>query len=427
MIKFIIKGLLRDKSRSLFPIIIITVTVATIIFTLGFLRGSINNMLIDNAVISSGYEKIVTKGYADHMEMLPNDLAMLEIDSLILKLNKLYQDYFWTEKITFSGLLDVPDQNNETKSQSTVIGMGIDLFSNKSRQIELWKLENCLRTGRLPKKSNEVLISTKLANNLNVNIDQIVTFIGTTMENSFTTYNFKIVGTFDLKKGQIDKKMMLLDISGAQNALDMKSAASEILGYSNNLFYDDKRVIQIKNHFNLNHHDSSNIFSPVMISLRDSNQMGSIIDFSNSALAIIGIIFIIIVMVVLWNMGIMNGLRRYGEFGLRLAIGETKMHVYKSMIYEAIIIGFFGTIIGTIIGVYITYYFQENGIDYTQVVENMNNNTLVLPNIFYTKVTPDLFYIGLLPGLFSTVFGTMIAGIAIFRREMSLLIKELET
>ena len=34
--------------------------------------------------------------------------------------------------------------------------------------------------------------------------------------------------------------MVLLDISGAQKALDMEGAATEILGFTNSLFYDDK-------------------------------------------------------------------------------------------------------------------------------------------------------------------------------------------
>ena len=111
--------------------------------------------------------------------------------------------------------------------------------------------------------------------------------------------------------------------------------------------------------------DTLDIFSPYMLALRDGNQMGTMVDMSNAMLAIMGSVFLVIVMVVLWNMGLMNGLRRYGEVGLRLAIGEPKGHVYRSLILEAVIIGLFGTVVGTGLGLSITYYVQENGIDYT--------------------------------------------------------------
>ena len=132
-------------------------------------------------------------------------------------------------------------------------------------------------------------------------------------------------------------------------------------------------------------------------------------------------------MIVLWNMGLMNGLRRYGEFGLRLAIGESKSQVYRTMIIEAILIGFMGTLLGTILGVILTYYVQEFGIDYSEALNQISSSAIVMTNVFYAKVTPELYYIGFIPGVLATVLGTMLAGLAIFKREMSQLFKELET
>ena len=52
---------------------------------------------------------------------------------------------------------------------------------------------------------------------------------------------------------------------------------------------------------------------------------------------------------------------------------------------------------------------------------------MVMPNIFYAKVTTDLYYIGFIPGVLATVLGTMLAGLAVYKREMAQLFKELET
>ena len=303
------------------------------------------------------------------------------------------------------------------------------------------------------------------------------------MDNAFTTYNFNVVGTFNLNKGQADRQMILVDISGARQALDMEDAASEIFGYHNSLYYDDEDAVRIRSDFNLTYSDSiaqmlrneesynalsfmagwnkiSNaekrklpkqrtdalsdnqmydnidewedlsvedpaIFTPKMIALRDSSQLASMVDFSNVAMSVMAAIFLVIVMVVLWNMGLMNGLRRYGEFGLRLAIGESKGQVYRSMIIEAVLIGFVGTLLGTLLGVSLTYYVQEFGIDYSEAINQMSSE-MVLPNVFYAKVTSELYYIGFIPGVIATVLGTMLAGLAIYKREMSQLFKELE-
>ena len=67
--------------------------------------------------------------------------------------------------------------------------------------------------------------------------------------------------------------------------------------------------------------------------------------------------------------------------------------------------------IGTGLGLSIVYYVQENGIDYSEVVATMSTASMVMPNVFYAKITPDLYYIGFIPGLIATVLGTMLAGI----------------
>jgi putative ABC transport system permease protein len=163
------------------------------------------------------------------------------------------------------------------------------------------------------------------------------------------------------------------------------------------------------------------------MALRDVNQMGTMVDYMSAASGLIVGVFLVISMIVLWNMGLMNGLRRYGEIGMRLAMGESKGQVYRSMIMESVIIGFIGTIIGTGLGIGLTYYMQEVGLDYSVAMESLSSTEIIMSNVFYAQVTPELYYIGFMPGVLATVLGTMLAGRAIYKREMAQLFKELET
>jgi putative ABC transport system permease protein len=427
MLKFILKGILRDRSRSLFPIIVVALIVALVIFNRGFLVGTMNGMFRDTAVISSGHVKIMTHAYQEESQLMPNDLALMNVGEITEILGLKYSDYFWSPRISFAGLLDLPDEQGETKSQGPVMAIGIDFLSSESRQFELWELEKRIDSGHMIKNANDALVGAKLAEKLGLSLGDQVTYIGTTMNNAFTTFNFTVVGTFNLGMGPLDKQMMLVDIEGARMALDMNDAASEILGFKHDLYYDDDAAVAIRNQFNAVHSDASDIFRSSMIALRDANQMGAMIDLVDWSTFIILGIFLLIAMIVLWNMGIMSGLRRYGEMGIRLAMGETKGQVYRSLILESVIIGTIGTIIGTLIGLPLTYYIQEVGIDYSAAFENLNSSSLIMSSVFYTKVTPDLYYIGFIPGVLATVFGTMLAGRAIYKREMAQLFKELET
>ena len=426
MINFLFKGLIRDRSRSFFPLIIITSIVAIIIFFSGFLNGIYNSLFFNTALVNSGHIKVVTHAYNLEYQLLPNDLALLESDKLINDLEERYQDYMWTRRITFAGLLDVPDSNGETLMQSPVFGLGIDFLSNNSKQFKVWGIDDKITKGEIFSNKNEILLSERLAERLNVNPGNIVTFIGSTMDGAFSTYNFLVSGIFNLNLGPIDKDMMIVDIKGAEIALDMENASSEILGYEKNLFFDDKETVFMRNEYNVQFSDTTDVYRPFMLALRDSNQMSTIVDFSNVIMFIIMALFLIVVTLVLWNMGIMNGLRRYGEIGMRLAIGETKSHVFKSMIAESLMIGFLGSLFGTMIGILITSYLEKVGLDYSKAIDSLNSSNFAMPNVFYPQVTSELFYIGFIPGILATVFGTMLAGRAIYSREMAQLFKELE-
>ena len=426
MINFLFRGLIRDRSRSFFPLIIITSIVAIIIFFSGFLNGIYNSLFFNTALVNSGHIKIVTHAYNLEYQLLPNDLALLDSDKLINDLDEKYQDYIWTRRITFAGLLDVPDSNGETLIQSPVFALGIDFLSNNSKQLKVWNLDDKITKGKIFSNENEILLSERLAERLNVNPGNIVTFIGSTMEGAFSTYNFLVSGIFNLNLGPIDKDMMIVDIKGAEIALDMENASSEILGYEKDLFFDDKETVLMRNEYNTQFSDTTDVYRPFMLALRDSNQMSTIVDFSNVIMFIIMALFLIVVTLVLWNMGIMNGLRRYGEIGMRLAIGETKGHVFRSMIVESSMIGFLGSLFGTMIGISVTSYLEKVGLDYSKAIDSLNSSNFAMPNVFYPQVTLELFYIGFIPGILATVFGTMLAGRAIYSREMAQLFKELE-
>jgi putative ABC transport system permease protein len=127
--------------------------------------------------------------------------------------------------------------------------------------------------------------------------------------------------------------------------------------------------------------------------------------------------------VVLWNTGLVGSLRRYNEFGVRLALGEQKSHIFKTLLYEAVLIGLIGTVIGTIIGLAASYYLQIVGLDISSI---MKNSTLMMPPVARALVTPTAYYIGFIPGLVSVVLGNALAGLGIYKRKTAELFRELE-
>jgi putative ABC transport system permease protein len=134
-------------------------------------------------------------------------------------------------------------------------------------------------------------------------------------------------------------------------------------------------------------------------------------------------VFVLSMSLVFWNAGLLGGLRRYIEFGTRLAIGEDYSHIYRTMIYESVLIGIAGSVCGTLVGLSLSLYMQRHGID---VGSMMKNASIMMPSVFHARITAAAFVIGFIPGLLSTVAGTALSGIGIYKRKTAQLFKELE-
>ena len=424
MFKFLLKGIIRDHHRSLFPVIIVVLGVFLTVLAFCWINGILGDMIDFNAKYSTGHVKIVTRSYEENMDQMPVELALGNTGELLAAMKKEYPDMDWVERIQFGGLVDAPDEKGETRSQGPAIGMAIDLLSSNSNEIARLNLKKSLITGKVPQKSGEILISSDLANKLKVVPGQTVTLMTSTMYGSMAMQNYIVSGTIKFGVTALDKGAMIMDISDAKYVMDMQDDASEILGYFSNGVYNNFLATDIQNKFNAAYKDSTGEFAPVMLKLRDQNELASMLDYISRMVSIFISVFVLAMSIVLWNAGLLGGLRRYGEMGLRLAIGEFKGRVYRSLIYESVIVGLIGSVIGTIIGLGVAFYLQEVGLDFSDL---MQGATVLWPGVFRAKVTAQAYYIGFIPGLISTVIGTMLSGIGIYKRQTAQLFKELET
>ena len=424
MIRFLFKGLLRDRNRSLLPILVVTAGVTLTVFLHCYITGILGDMIEFSANFTSGHVKIMTRAYAENKNQVPNDLALIEVDQLISNLQEDYPTMEFVQRINFGGLLDAPDESGETKKQGVVAGIAVDLISENSKEADRLNIRNSLKKGRLPEKSYEVLLSDDFANKLEVEPGGTVTLITSTMYGGMSIQNFTLAGTIEFGVQMMDRSGMIADISGIQDAMDMHDACGELLGFLDSPNYDDAEAMNIENTFNEKYSDPNDEFSPVMNRLKNDSIMSGYFDYVDSFVGIIVTIFIIAMSIVLWNTGLIGGLRRYGEIGVRLAIGEEKGHIYRSMIYEALLIGIVGSFLGTLVGLGFSYWLQEAGLN---VGEMMKNSKMMMPSVFRANITTPAYYLGFIPGLFSVVLGTMLSGIGIYKRKTAQLFKELET
>jgi len=270
MIKFLFKGLLRDRSRSLFPILTVFLGVLLTVVFYGWIQGALTNMIDASARFGTGHVKVMSRAYAKEVDQIPNDLALIGVEKLTQDLRQQYPELIWVSRIKFGGLLDIPDELGETRDQGPVAGMAVDLFSDNTREWEILNLEDALVRGRLPEKRGEILI---YAHQLNVEPGETATIISSTMYGSMAMANFYVAGTIRFGVTALDRGAMIADISDIQAALNMEDAAGEILGLFNDFVYNDERAEEIKAGFNANYAKDNDEFLPVMDTLPGQSGM----------------------------------------------------------------------------------------------------------------------------------------------------------
>ncbi|MZH03138.1 MAG: FtsX-like permease family protein [Nitrospinae bacterium] len=430
MIRFWFRGLLRDKSRFLFPFTVVAIGVALVVALVGFMEGVFMGMIDMTANLDSGHLRLVNKPFYDEEHLRPLDRSLANQKETHDWLKKHSDNELeWSPRIRWGAILDVPDEQGETRSQTPIMGMGLNLKSPDTREIDRLRLKPSLVEGNLPNGFNEMLMGIQLAEVLDVSVGQSVTLIGQSFDGGMVADNYQVSGLIRFGVTAMDKKMVLIDLADAQNTFYMEDMVTDWLGYFPPSV-DFEHYEAVKKNLNKSLADwlprpkdwAKDDF-PIMLSIRDQQNIGAIMDKFVVIKGFVVGIFTFLMVLVLWNAGILSGIHRYGEMGLRLAFGEPHWRVIVTLAVEGLWLGFLGSIAGSILGGSFAWYLQEVGLN---MGDSFAQSGLMINDVVRARVTFGGFIQGIVPGIFASVAGTFVASMAIYQRSESNLFRELE-
>lgn len=422
MLEFLWKGVIRDRRRSLLPIIVVSLGVFFVVFIDGFIAGMLSNMTQTTATYETGHLKVMTRAYEQEEKQQPIDLALLDIDRLMAQLEEEFPEVDWTPRVLFGGLLDVPDVDGTTKVQGPVSATAYDLLSSGSHEAERLRLPQSLVAGEMIRQEGELLISYDFAQNYQVKPGDEVTFFGTTMYGSMSFSNFRVAGIIRFGMSVLDRGAVVMDLRDAQQLTDMENGASEICGFLSDERYDREAAERIKVRFNAQQ-PATDEYAPVMKQLADQQMMSQTLAYTENMTLIMITLLVLALSIVLWNTGLLGGIRRYNEFGVRIALGEEKGALYRTLLLESLLIGVIGSVAGTLLGLLLCYWLSIHGIDYGSIMDNYG---MMIHPVIRAELRPSMCWIGFIPGVLSMLIGTALAGQAVFKRETANLFKELD-
>jgi ABC-type lipoprotein release transport system permease subunit len=132
----------------------------------------------------------------------------------------------------------------------------------------------------------------------------------------------------------------------------------------------------------------------------------AIAEYERNATGIILFLVIVIAAVGISNTILMSVLERTRELGMMRAIGMRSREIKTTLLAEAGMIGFLGSIAGMILGAIANLYMTTVGIDYTAYLREMDMGYRIT-EVMYSAWNPPAF-------LFALVFGILMATITAY-------------
>ena len=398
---------------------------------LGFMDGVFMGMIDMTAKMDTGHIRFVNKPFYEEEHLIPMDRALAGQKKTLAWLKKQGDPRIqWAPRIRWGAIMDVPDEDGNTMSQTPVSGMAIQMLDPQSPERERLQLEQSVIKGQIPTGSRQMLVGYQLAETLKLKIGDTVTLMGQTFDGGLATDNYTVAGFIRFGVAAMDKKMALIDLADAQQTFYMENMVTDWLGFLPVSFSYDKyekikhRIEQGLTALKQNPpEDWASDDEPIVLSILDQRNIGEIIRKFELIRGVIVLIFTFLMVLVLWNAGLINGIHRYGEMGLRLAMGETHKALMASLAWEAFAIGLLGAVAGCLVGGTVVYFLQEVGVD---MGDAMAQSGLMLNDVVRGRLTVEGFIRGVVPGMTASVAGSLIASLAIFQRSEANLFRELE-
>lgn len=368
------RNIFRNKKRTILASIVIGIGLMALLFTDALVIG------MERAMIRIATETFLGQGQIHHkrfQKTLDVDLTIPNLDQVREELqSSIHLKSFSLRTLSFAMI-------SSSSDVSSIILYGIQSGNEK----EMTKIFNSIIEGKPPENDPndpaqkdlvpEILIGKKLSETLEVEIgDRIVVTVAQARTGELSQELFRVGGIFKIGSRKMDSSMAFISFSYAQKMLGLKSnEAHEIILKFKDINFSDK----------LNHPFWKKFpGNEILIqSWRDILKgLSAAMELNDYSTAIVAAILFIVVSLSIMNTLFMSLYERIFEFGVIRAIGTRPFQMFLIIMAEAASLAILSIIVGSALGLGITYYVSITGIDYM----GMEYGGITIQELLYPEI-----------------------------------------
>ncbi|MFC2158810.1 ABC transporter permease [Acidobacteriota bacterium] len=395
-LKLAFRNVLRYKKRTI-------ITFCTIAFGLGMmavgisLYGGVDKQAMTNVInTQTGHLKIYAEGYFDRRDDFPLDQNITNPEQVISILREIKEVTAVESRIAFmASLINGVDELPCT-------GVAIDTASQEF----VFDIRSTIVEGEfLEPDEPMMLIGSDLARDLMLKVGDtcVIRMFTSTEDFVWNALDLEVKGIFQTDNPQVNMGTIFIPLSIARGALSLDKEVTEIA-----IRLTSREIVDpLKEEISaaLTSHSEQ---LEVVTYKEQMTEFLEMLKMRSQAQALFPLIMLLIATLGIVNTMLMAVLERVREIGMLQAMGMKRWDIMKLFILEGAFIGFFGSIVGCIIGALGGWYLEVKGFNMGglgQEVSDMIASVYPARDVFYGDLT-----LGVL--VFTLVFGTVVSILA---------------
>lgn len=362
IIKMSLRNLARNKRRSVFSALAISIGTALLLFMSATIRGEMRGSLDLTINLYTGHLQIHTEDYKDaNMSLKHADMIEAPFD-ISRKIESIDQVKAVSPRLNASGVMAF---KNET------IGIQVVGIDPPSPANDIYR-EGLVEGNFLTADDREgVLIGLPLAENLDLSIGDPITLIVNTSDGNADEQQFTIRGIYTTDTPGYDKVTIFMPIEKAQTITRTENYASLIYILLNNM--DDTDAVKAA------------IQAPGYV-IEDWEEMNKLVvlveKLSNAMMFFFNLMVLGVTSTVIMNTLLMAVYERTREMGILGALGMKAKQIKSLFLTEATLLAIGGVLVGLLIGVPLVLYYAQVGFFFGDMGISANSGMMIGNSIY---------------------------------------------
>jgi len=332
--KLAFKNVFRNRRRTAITGLVLVFGATALILAGGFIAFSFRGLSESTIHGQLGHIQLFNKEFFQRQEDRPLELGLDSVDAMKKKIITVNHVRFTMARIEFMGLI-----SNGDKSEA-FLGRGVE----PDKELKLSDFALRVDTGKFlgqnpdNAKENEVILASGLAKTMKVKIGDYLTLMTTTTKGALNALDVKVVGVYSTGIPEYDERALMVDLNTAQQILNTHKV-SKLVVVLDETDKTEAVAEQLEAMF-------PNIAAKRWFDLATFYK--AVVRLYNAIFGFLGVIIFVIVVLSSSNTMMMSIFERTREIGTQLAVGTSRTRLLVNFLYEGLIIGVLGALVGLV-------------------------------------------------------------------------------